>query len=152
MIKGKWKPDVKKRKKIRTTLDLLFDTSDAGEERERGMVKARRLMEQFEIDPEHPDAWQDLALALVQGFSPMKPDMDFKLVMMVELLRQRDRMKIREACQHIVFVGAIDGDPDKLKQRYKDLKKDRRWETLLKTWRENGTLEASYGRLPGPGN
>ena len=85
--------------------------------------------------------WRKLALALAEryenGFKlrgrgrPKEHDDDPELILMVELLRCRDRLSIAKACKVIAEKGAIKGKPKTLQDHHKTLMRNRHWKVFI---------------------
>jgi hypothetical protein len=111
---------------------LLMSPEKLAEWPIRRATKMLLLFDHFGIDPTGDNAWRDLAGALaarhVPGFRPPpeKPgrpmerlDDDVTLVLMVDLLKRRDRKSVRGAIRVVVEKNAIAGTVPTLLDRYK---------------------------------
>ena len=94
--------------------------------------KLMLLLEHFRIDPASESCWLQLALALaekhVPGFQPPptqqgrpkeRAEYGTTLVLLVGLLRTRDRLSVRAAIRKIAAAGCISGSEEKLRDLYK---------------------------------
>ena len=99
-------------------------------------VKTILLFQHFGIDPNAEDAWQKLAIGLarkhVPGFRPPRKTQGrpreraqdaITLVMLVELLKRRDRLPVSSALQRIAEVGAIPGAYETLRTMHREASK-----------------------------
>jgi hypothetical protein len=92
-------------------------------------VKTVLLLEHFGIDPNDENSWKKLAVALaerhVPGFMPPprrgrpKQHDDIKLALLVELLGERDGLKIKAATDEIADFRIFSGTAGQLRERYK---------------------------------
>ena len=100
------------------------------------------LFQRFAIDPNAGDAWQCLAIALaeahVPGFQPPPPkrghpkdyDLDLTLLMLIELLKLREGLNVRQAADYIAERGKFRQNAAALRGRYRQAMKDRHLEPL----------------------
>jgi hypothetical protein len=87
--------------------------------------------------------YRKLALAMAERYEsdfksrgrgrPKEHRDDCELVMMIELLRHRDKLSVPKACKTIAQKGALPGNSASLCERYKSLMKmkERPWQGLL---------------------
>jgi len=119
------------------------------------VIKTLELFQEFDIDPNSEVAGMRLAIALAErykpGFGPPRKrgrraehvNDDIHLMLMVELLKNRDDLSVREACEVIVQAGAIRQRSKTLQERHKRLMRNGHWKTLIKGLR---TIEPSKAR------
>jgi hypothetical protein len=115
--------------------------------RELRLFKKCGITDLGDLDGIH-GPYRKLALALAERHEsdfkprgrgrPKKHRDDFELVLMVELLRHRDRLSIPKACKAIAKKGALPGNSDFLHERHKSLMKKRPWQVLLQGLKKIG--------------
>jgi hypothetical protein len=109
------------------------------------VIETLKLFQEFGIDPKSEDAWMRLAIALAERYKPglglprkrgrrrEHANDDIHLMLMVELLKHRDDVSVREACEVIAQTGAIKEISSKtLQERHKRLMRNGHWKTLIK--------------------
>jgi len=105
-------------------------------------LQLERLFQKYGVDPNGENAWRDLALAPAKRHEPdftsrsghpKKRQDDPELILMIELLRCRDRLSISKACKAVAERGAIKGKPGArtLQDRYKKLRRDPHWKVII---------------------
>src|SRR5262249_38401275 len=138
-------------------MNFLFMTpSEKGAWVMKRVIETLKLFHEFGIDPNSEDAGMHLAIALAErykpGFVPPRKrgrrrehaSDDIQLMLMVELLKDRNDFSVRKACEVIAEAGAIKERSKTLQERHKRLMRNGHWKTLIKSLRTMAQSKARY--------